>query len=108
MTNDLLLQIVRTLVPNAELVIRGFVENSDDYENKVEWFDVRPQPSWADIETARPSVQTAIANRNAQNLRRSAFQAEADPVYFEWQRGETTEQAWRDKCDEIRARYPYQ
>jgi uncharacterized protein (DUF1501 family) len=39
--------------------------------------------------------------------RQQAFQVEADPLFFAWQRGENSEQAWIDKVAEIRARYPY-
>lgn len=38
--------------------------------------------------------------------RKSAYQQEADPLYFKWQRGESTQQAWLDKIAEIRQRYP--
>jgi hypothetical protein len=56
-----------------------------------------------------PSEDAGIArfNAEAQANRRGAFQAEADPLYFAWQRGETTEEDWLAKCAEIRARYPY-
>lgn len=40
------------------------------------------------------------------NMRRTAYTEEADPLYFKWQRGEGTEQAWLDKVAEIRSRYP--
>ena len=36
----------------------------------------------------------------------SAYQAEADPLFFKYQRGEVTEQEWLDKVAEIKARYP--
>jgi len=39
-------------------------------------------------------------------LRRSAYQSEADPLFFKWQRGESTEQAWIDTIASIRQRYP--
>ena len=39
-------------------------------------------------------------------LRKAAYQAEADPLFFKWQRGESTEQAWLDKIADIRNRYP--
>jgi len=58
--------------------------------------------------TETDAQRIARENAEAEQARRGAFQAEADPLYFGWQRGENTEQAWRDKCDEIRARYPYQ
>ena len=39
-------------------------------------------------------------------LRRAAYQAESDPIFFKWQRGEATQQEWLDKIEEIRIRYP--
>lgn len=38
--------------------------------------------------------------------RRAAYVAEADPLFFKWQRGEGTNEAWLDKVAEIRDRYP--
>lgn len=40
-------------------------------------------------------------------LRLAAYQAESDPMFFKWQRGEGTEQAWLDKIEQIKTRYPY-
>lgn len=40
------------------------------------------------------------------NARRYAYQLESDPLFFQWQRGESTEQAWKDKVLEIQERYP--
>jgi hypothetical protein len=39
-------------------------------------------------------------------LRRAAYAAESDPIYFMWQRGEATQQEWLDKVAEIKARWP--
>jgi hypothetical protein len=41
-------------------------------------------------------------------LRKKAYIAESDPLYMEWQYDNTpeSEQAWRDKVAEIKARYP--
>lgn len=36
-----------------------------------------------------------------------AYTQEADPLFFKWQAGESTEQEWLAKRGEIRARYPY-
>ena len=38
--------------------------------------------------------------------RQSAYQAEADPLFFKWQRGEATQTEWQAKIAEIKARYP--
>jgi hypothetical protein len=39
-------------------------------------------------------------------LRRAAYAAESDPLFFMAQRGEVTQQEWIDKVAEIRARFP--
>lgn len=39
-------------------------------------------------------------------LRRAAYAAEADPLYFMSQRGEATQADWLAKVAEIKARYP--
>ena len=57
--------------------------------------------------TESGAERIARLNAEAQTNRRGAFQAEADPLYFAWQRGEATEEDWLTKCAEIRARYPY-
>lgn len=38
--------------------------------------------------------------------RRTAYAAESDPLFFKWQRGEGTQEAWLAKVNEIKARYP--
>ena len=40
-------------------------------------------------------------------LRQIAYQKEADPIFFQYQRGTQTEAVWLAKVDEIKARYPY-
>jgi hypothetical protein len=39
-------------------------------------------------------------------LRRAAYAAESDPIFFMAQRGEATQQEWLDKVAEIKARWP--
>lgn len=39
-------------------------------------------------------------------LRRAAYAAEADPIFFLSQRGEATQAEWLAKVAEIKARYP--
>lgn len=58
-----------------------------------------------DVVSAALSAE-AIAAVNA--LRRAAYTEESDPLYMEWQydKSAESEQAWRDKVAEIKARYP--
>ena len=57
------------------------------------------EAAWVAGEQARQQAEV-----DAQ--RHAAYVAESDPLFFQWQRGEATEQQWRDKVAEIQARYP--
>lgn len=39
-------------------------------------------------------------------MRKAAYTAESDPIFFMSQRGEATQQQWLDKVAEIKARWP--
>lgn len=41
-----------------------------------------------------------------EELRLAGYRNESDPLFFKWQRGEGTKEAWLNKIDEIKARYP--
>ena len=47
------------------------------------------------------------AYAEAQQSRQSAYQLEADPLFFKWQAGEATEQEWLAKRAEIAEAHPY-
>jgi hypothetical protein len=46
------------------------------------------------------------SNEAQSGFRKSAYIAEADPLFFKAQRGEATLQEWQDKIAEIKARFP--
>ena len=64
----------------------------------------------SDEELAAYNQTTGDVNAQAtvwnDDNRRAAYEAESDPLFFKWQRGEGTEQEWLDKIAEIQARYP--
>jgi hypothetical protein len=57
-----------------------------------------PPPTAEEIEAQR------IAAIDAKRI--AAYREESDPLFFEWQRGDSTEQAWLDKIAQIKARFP--
>lgn len=74
-----------------------------------------PVPFTAEEEAARDAEEAAWAagakdrhNADMQARRAEAYAAEADPLFFQAQRGEATVQQWQDKVAEIKARFPYQ
>ena len=79
--------------------------SGNDY-NTLVWHDDTPKPTQAELDAAWPAVQQQQAQAQVDAQRHTAYVAESDPLFFQWQRGETTEQAWRDKVAEIQTRYP--
>lgn len=80
--------------------------DGEDYTG-LTWLSDTPKPTKAALEKQWDQVQYEI-NVEAVNAQRlTAYQNESDPIFFEYQRGENTEQAWKDKIAEIQARYPF-
>lgn len=42
----------------------------------------------------------------AQEARRQGYQTISDPVFFQWQRGEKTEEEWHAAIEEVNKMYP--
>lgn len=47
------------------------------------------------------------AYAQVQEARRQAYIRDADPLFFGWQRGENTEQAWLDAVQAVKEAHPY-
>jgi hypothetical protein len=64
---------------------------------------------FAIIKTAEQLEQEAYeqALEQARQSRAAAFAAEADPLFFQVQRGEASQEDYDQLVVEIRARYPY-
>lgn len=63
--------------------------------------EIAEREAWNHPDAVRERAQV-----EADSQRHAAYTAEADPLFFKWQRGNGTEQAWLDKIAEIRARHP--
>lgn len=54
-----------------------------------------------------PYVEPPVSKEELQALRQAAYAAEADPLFFKYQRGEATQEEWLTKINDIKARFPY-
>ena len=80
--------------------------NGDGYEG-LEWLDDSPKPTKKALEAAWPEVQHARAVREVERARAAAYRETADPLYFQWQRGEVSEQQWLDAVQAVKDAHPY-
>ena len=87
--------------PGAQWSLTG-----NDYET-LEWYDDTPKPTQAELDAAWPAVDHANQVAAVEQARRDAYATTADPLFFEWQRGDGTEQAWLDAVAAVKAAHPY-
>ena len=80
--------------------------NGDTYEG-LTWLSDSPKPTQQELDDAWPTVQYNQQRAEAENQRKAAYQQEADPLFFSYQRGEATEQEWLDAVQSVKDRYPY-
>jgi hypothetical protein len=72
------------------------------------WEHEAKQPTNAAIAKAAPQGAHLREVEEIQKQRQAAYQAEADPIFFEYHRDPAVkESTWREKVEEIKARYPY-
>lgn len=93
--------VLQTNFPGAQWTLSG-----NDYDTLI-WHDDTPKPSQQELDDAWPTVQYNQQRAAIENQRKAAYQQEADPLFFSYQRGETTEQEWLNAVQSIRDRYPY-
>lgn len=69
--------------------------------------EVLPEWAFSEKPPTPPLTQEQILE-GIINQRKAAYKTESDPFYMEWQFDQTTEseQVWRDRVMEVKARYP--
>jgi len=80
---------------------------SDNDYDTLEWYDDTPKPSQADLDAAWPTVEYNDQVAAVEDARRADYEKQSDPLFFEWQRGDGTEQAWLDAVAAVKAAHPY-
>jgi hypothetical protein len=80
--------------------------NANDYDT-LDWQGPGNKPTQAELDDAWPQVDYENQYAAVEAARRAAYEAESDPLFFEWQRGDGTEQAWLDAVAAVKAAHPY-
>jgi hypothetical protein len=71
------------------------------------WLSDGDAPTQAELDAAWPQVQYERAYKQVEADRRAAYELDADPVFFQWQRGTATEQEWLDAVQAVKDAHPY-
>jgi len=78
----------------------------DDYTG-LTWVSDTPKPTKKALEALWAEVQYETAYARVEQARRAEYQATTDPMFFEFQRGDVTEQAWLDAVQAVKDANPY-
>jgi hypothetical protein len=97
-------------ITNALMSLRPGAQwslENDDYST-ISWYSAEiPQPTEAEVNAEIKRLTEIEPLMEAKKNRMLAYEQESDPLFFKVQRGEADMQEWKDKIEEIRARYPY-
>ena len=93
--------ILTTLYPDAEWSLNG-----DSYDG-LTWLSEGDVPSQEMLDGAWPQVEYDRAYAQVEAERHAAYIADADPLFFKWQRGTGSEQAWLDAVQAVKDAHPY-
>jgi hypothetical protein len=80
--------------------------NGDDYSG-LEWHSDSPKPTEAELEALWDDVQYETAYENVEKARAEAYRETADPLFFQYQAGEATEEEWLSARQAVRDANPY-
>ena len=83
-----------------------WVLDGDDYTG-LTWISDTPKPTKKALEALWAEVQYETAYARVEQARRAEYQATTDPMFFEFQRGDLTEQAWLDAVQTVKDANPY-
>jgi len=86
--------------PGTEWTLNG------DYST-LEWLSDGNPPTQAELDAAWPQVEYNSQVVTIEATRRTQYEAQSDGLFFEWQRGTNTKEAWESAVQAFKDANPY-
>lgn len=83
-----------------------WILDGDSYAG-LTWLSDSPKPTKKALEALWPQVQFDIAYEAVESARQAAYQKQSDPIFFEYQRGDKTQEEWLDAVQAVKDAHPY-
>jgi hypothetical protein len=80
--------------------------NGETYAG-LQWFEKTAKPTEAELESLWPTVRYEVAYAQVEQARQVAYRETSDPLFFQYQRGDATEQEWLDAVQAVKDANPY-
>lgn len=94
------------LILNANYQGTQWSLDGETYDGLI-WLDETPKPSQAELDAAWPQVDYNNQIAAVETTRRIQYEAQSDGLFFEWQRGTNTKEAWEAAVQAIKDANPY-
>jgi hypothetical protein len=94
------------LILNANYPGTQWALDDNNYET-LQWFDKTPKPTQAELDAAWPQVDYKNQVAMVETTRRIQYEAQSDGLFFEWQRGTNTKEAWEAAVQAVKDANPY-
>ncbi len=87
--------------PNSLWILDG-----DDYSG-LTWLSNTTKPTQAELDAQWPIVAYNMQVAAVETTRRTQYEAQSDGLFFEWQRGTNTKEAWEAAVQAVKDANPY-
>jgi len=87
----------------VEQISNGYLCDGDVYQTSVIGTVTESEVS----DDYMSPTQITTFNNDQSELRAAAYPVDSDPIFFQYQRGQKTQQDWLDAVDAVQAKYPY-
>ena len=80
--------------------------NGDEYSGLI-WLSNTPKPTQAELDAQWPVVVYNQQVWLVEETRRTQYETQSDGIFFEWQRGTNTKEAWEAAVQAVKDANPY-
>jgi len=93
-------------VLNANYANKEWSISGNDYDT-LEWFSDSKKPTQAQLDAQWAQVDYNNQVAQIETARRTQYEAQSDGIFFEWQRGTNTKEAWEAAVQAVKDANPY-
>ena len=80
--------------------------DGDNYDG-LTWLSDTPKPTQAELDAQWPTVEYNNQVSAVETTRRTQYEVQSDGLFFEWQRGTNTKEAWEAAVQAVKDANPY-
>jgi len=101
------MEIDYTLILAEHFADYSWSVNGESYTGIAWHSEDRPKPTLDELNALWPETRKKYDRIAVQEQRKIMYARVSDPVFFEWQRGEASQQDWLNAVQSVKDKYPH-